>query len=114
MPNASYRRSAQREREIAAAFRASGFVAVRTPGSKGAFDVLAIKRDEPPRLIQVKTSTGDSSPWKGFGSADREKLAEAAKQAGGVALLYHYNGRAGLSVYPESAWPKRSQNGGAS
>lgn len=78
---------------------AQGWIAMCGRCSRGPADVICIKDDEQPRLIQVKGDAG--SPWVNFRPKDRAELVAAAGVAGGVALL---------AWWPKGArgpeWPK--------
>lgn len=59
MPNRSYQRSVKREREMVNFFRAAGYIACRSAGSKSLFDVWAFHpKNKLLRLVQVKTKRG--------------------------------------------------------
>lgn len=107
------RAGAKRELDVAAVLKDEGWTVAykrRQDGEQG-FDLLAIRPDAPPRLVEVK-----SGP-RAFGSfppADRRRLLEAADRAGGVAVLAHWPfngaGRAALRwIFPDE-WPETRRN----
>lgn len=59
MPNNAYLRSVKRERELVNEFRAKGWMACRSAGSKSPYDVWAVNpKTGDVVLIQVKTEKG--------------------------------------------------------
>ena len=104
MPNAHYQRSAQRERDEVNAEREKGHVAYRTPGSKGAADVIVFRAPGDLDFRQIKT--GGTSAWQDFGPASRQRLLEECRVSGATPYLHWYPaGPSSLLVYPESKWP---------
>jgi Holliday junction resolvase len=61
MANSNYRRGYQTEQRIVAEFSENGFYAMRSPSSKGKFDVIGIKEDGV-YLIQAKRTKGKIYP----------------------------------------------------
>jgi Holliday junction resolvase len=112
MPNPGYRRGSQRERDVVDDLRDRGWIAFRTPASKGCCDVVAMRRGETISagsdvlLIEVKTNKG--RPFDNFRPNDRQRLLREAKQAGAEPLLYWWPGdRKGPRVIPASEWPQK-------
>lgn len=102
MANSKYARSAGRERQTVHEHRRQGWFAVRTPGSKSAVDVVALRHGEC-HLIQIKTG---GTPFSGFPPHEREALLEAAARAGGLPLYHHYPLRARKpDIYGAEQWP---------
>ena len=96
--NHRYNRSAARERQVVNESRDKGWVAYRTPQSRGACDVIRM-RDGVIELIQVKTGRAR------FGPNDRDRLRKEAEQAGGRAFLYAWGEkRNGLRISPQEEW----------
>lgn len=52
-----YQRGANFERELVKFFRDNGWIATRTPGSKGSFDVIAVRAG---RIVLVQAKLGDT------------------------------------------------------
>lgn len=76
-------RGRQRELAVLLLLRDAGFVTYRL--AHGCADVLALRHDHQPMLIQVKSTAG--SRYERFGPADRLALIDEAKQAGAAAVL---------------------------
>jgi len=68
-------------------------------------DVVALKEGEKPRLIESKATA--AGPYAGFLPADRERLSQAAKEAGAEAWLYWHPKRKPPEWIAESQWPTR-------
>jgi Holliday junction resolvase len=95
-------RGRQRELAVAALLREAGFVTYRL--AHGHADVLALRHDHDPMLIQVKSTAG--GPYERFGPADRRALADEAKQAGAAAVLAWWPAHARVPQWIDSAdWP---------
>lgn len=103
MPNPAYKRAAQDERDFVYWLRERGWVAYRTPASKGATDVVALKHGSI-QLYQLKSGRTNGSDFRGFGPADRERLLGEAAQAGGVCCLV-LRERGGWRFRPSEEWP---------
>ena len=71
MPNANYRKGVRFERQRQRAWEMKGYTVLRTAGSKGAFDLVAIKHNAPVELIQCKSTKG--------GEAVAQRLVAAFK-----------------------------------
>ena len=81
-----------------AASRFCDLVAARAKTSNGSFVIGSELR-----LIEVKGTT--RSPWVAFGPADRAKLAQAARMAGGSAFLAWWPPHGELQWIGEAEWP---------
>ena len=55
MPNRRYQRGYDFERRCLKALEAAGWVAWRSPGSKGPADLIALKAGQMPRIYQAKS-----------------------------------------------------------
>jgi hypothetical protein len=101
-----YARSADRERQLVRFLRQLGFVAYRTPASKGAADVIAMGHEKI-YLYQIKT--GGSSAFSGFGPADRERLRDEETRAGkncrAALVWWKKNAREPVVIYSQD-WPE--------
>jgi Holliday junction resolvase len=93
----------QRERAVRDYLRDRDWLAFRAPASLGVADVVALKVNHRPRLIEVKSTA--AGPYHGFGPQDRERLSFAAKMAGADAELAWWPSRGRLRFIPESEWP---------
>lgn len=103
MANSRYQRGAALERQWVADRRSDGYVAARTPGSKGSFDALAAR---PGDLILAQMKCGGTSVYSGFGPSSRQQLALEAARAGGRAILVRkLHRQRGYTTYPEDEWP---------
>lgn len=100
----AYSRSAARERQLVNSLRELGYVAYRTPASKGAADVIALSKGQI-GLYQIKT--GGQSAFSGFPPADRKRLLKEAEIAGAkCALIWWPKGASECQwIFPEE-WPK--------
>ena len=95
-------RGRQRELAVAVLLRDAGFIAYRL--AHGHADVLALRHDHQPMLIQVKSTVG--GPYTHFGPADRAALIEEAQQAGAAAVLAWWPPRQKVPKWIDSAdWP---------
>ncbi len=59
----NYARGRRKEWDVVKRLRAQGWRAQRSAGSKGLWDVVAVKSHQPVRLIQVKYSKGMGGGW---------------------------------------------------
>jgi Holliday junction resolvase len=92
-----------RERKVAARLQSENWWVMRSAGSKGAADLVCLKAERQPMMLQVK---GTKTPFAGFGPADRAKLLEVAKQAGARCFVVWWP-RHGEEVWiPPDQWPK--------
>ena len=105
MSAARYRKGANRERQLCERLRDEGWVAVRTAGSHGCADIVALKRGHAGRLIQLKAGGVPNRPYAGFGPNDRQRLLTEAHKAGANAELCHWPDRGKPKFYPSSLWP---------
>jgi Holliday junction resolvase len=98
-------RGTVRERQVRQLLEQDGWVCLRAAGSLGPIDIVALKRGQPPRFVQVKSDV--RTPWKNFGPGDRQMLVQAASQAGAEAWLAYWPPRAPLVWSHSDAWPVR-------
>lgn len=103
MANANARFGTKREHQVRDVLRDDDWLVIRTPGSKGAMDLIAIRDGNRPRLVQVKGTA--AGPFSDFGPAAREKLRGEAKLGGADALLAWWPKRGKLHWFDESEWP---------
>ena len=90
------------EHKVLRLLKEEGHVAFRTPASLGVCDVVAMKRGQQPRMIEVKST---ARPYHTFGPTDRQELREAAEQAGASAELCHWPPRKAPKFIPAKEWP---------
>ena len=101
---AAQSRGARRERQAKRTLEAEGWVVVRTAGSLGAADLVCLRWDQVPRVVQVKTDV--RSPWNNFSPEQRRALTKLAADAGAEAwLLYWPPGKQPKWIAPHT-WPK--------
>lgn len=99
----AYQRSAARERQLVNSLRDLGYVAYRTPASKGAADVIALTQGKI-YLYQIKT--GGKSAFSGFPPADRKRLLKEADTAGAkCALIWWPKGASEPKILFPKEWP---------
>lgn len=97
-----------RERQIKALLEGEGWFVIRAPGSLGFADLVALKRGQTPRMIEVKGTA--AGPFSGFGPSDRSSLSKAAKKAGAAAELAYWPARKSLKWIAEADWPRIATN----
>lgn len=96
-----------RERQVKELLIADGWLAFRSPASLGVCDVIALKAGERPRMVEVKSTTGNPYGSR-FSPAHRRALSEAAKRAGADAFLCWWAPRREPKWIPENEWPEWS------
>jgi Holliday junction resolvase len=96
-------RGSARERQVMAKLRADGWVVYRAAGSHGNADLVALRADMRPMLVQVKAS--QQGAYEHFGPEDRAALIFEAVKAGADAMLCHWPARGELRWIPSSLWP---------
>lgn len=101
MSNASFGHS--RERFLARQLQDEGWHVLRSAGSKGEADLIALKAGRTPRMIEVKATA--RSPFAGFPPQDRAELLAAAAKAGAEAWLVWHPKRGESKWIPPGDWP---------
>ena len=96
-------RGHNRERAVKAHLQDDDWFVVRTAGSFGACDLVALKAGYHTRFIEVKSTAG--GPYEHFGPTERETLRTAAYLAGASAELAWWPPRGTLRFIPSSEWP---------
>lgn len=96
-------RGANRERAVRLVLEADGYWVGRCAGSLGDADLVALKAEERPKLIEVKSTAG--GPYERFGPRQRLELLDAARIAGADALLAWWPPRGVLWWIPSDEWP---------
>jgi len=81
----STRRGPKREHQVRALFERAGWYVMRSAGSHGPVDILALSAGHDPCMVQVKSSV--RSALAGFGPRDRAELREVAQRSGATPLL---------------------------
>jgi Holliday junction resolvase len=80
-------RGTTRERQVRDMLRDDGWVVYRAAGSHGCADLVALRADMEPLLLQIKSDA--RNPFNHFGPEDRAALiAEGAKAGAGVVLVW--------------------------
>lgn len=93
MPNSRYRAGYDLERATRILLTANGYIAIRSSGSKGLADIVALKRGEV-LLVQCKSSGR-------LGPGERASLHAAAEQVGATALAVRWAKNGHQARYPE-------------
>lgn len=94
----------RRERQVKAELESQGWWVCRAAGSLGDADLVALRADRAPHLIEVKANKAGGR-FKNFGPDRREQLLSAAGIAGAQAVLAYWPAHSSLTfVYPEG-WP---------
>ena len=92
-----------RERAIKKLTEDEGWVVLRSPASKGEFDLVMLKAGERSRVVECKATA--AGPYSGFGPADRSALLAIARRAGAEAWLAWWPKRKTLKWIPAEEWP---------
>jgi Holliday junction resolvase len=93
-----------RERRVRDLLESDDWWVSRAAGSLGDADLIALRHDRRPRLIEVKSTAG--GPYERFGPAARARLTFAAELAGADALLAWWPPRGHLPWIPATEWPE--------
>lgn len=94
---------AKRERQVKKLLEDEGWYVVKAGGSLGCADLVALKANHAPRLLQVK---GDErSPWTHMGPEARLQLRVTARAAGADAEVVWWPSRKQPVWIPSSDWP---------
>lgn len=93
----------QRERQVAARLTAESWYVMRAAGSHGEADLIALKAERRPMMLQIKGTAG--GPFSGFPPAERAALLDAAQRAGAVPFLVHWPKRGKERWYGVDEWP---------
>lgn len=96
----SYARGAERERDLVRHMRERGWVASRTAGSHGPWDVIALKRGERAQMLQLKAG---ARRWPT--RDERARLSVDAARAGARAFVVFWQPRQPPEFVPEPEWP---------
>lgn len=97
-------RGISRERQVRRRLELEGWWVGRCAGSLGDADLVALRADMPPQLIEVKATS--AGPYSHFGPKARQELIDAAEIAGGDAVLIWWAPRGEYQVIPSEEWPK--------
>lgn len=103
MANGASRRGIQRERDLVNWLKRNEFFAMRAPASLGCADVIALKAESKPLMIEVKSTT--RSAFAGFPPSDRAELLSVASAAGAEAWLLYWPKRSEPVWVSPSDWP---------
>lgn len=91
-----------RERRVKELMIRYGWVVYKAGGSLGNADLVALRADVYPLLIQVKGTA--AGPFSGFPPHERYLLEKEARKAGAVPLLAHWPPRGSLKWYVGPSW----------
>jgi Holliday junction resolvase len=97
-------RGSSRERKLLIKLVADGWVVYRSAGSHKPADLIALRHDAKPRLIQVKGSRAGA--FHDFPPAERKALIEQAFRAGAEAWLVWWPPRGEMRWIAPDAWPQ--------
>lgn len=92
-----------RERQVRDWLQERDWLVVHTRPGTNFCDLVALK-DGTIRLIEVKST--ERGPYAGFPPADRQRLLDVAKMAGGQAELAWWPPRGKLRFIGSSEWPR--------
>ena len=92
-----------RERQVRKLLEEDGWIVIRAGASLGPADLIAMKRDYLPMMIQVKATK--AGVWTGFPPGDRAALRRVALIAGAQGVLAHWPPRGELTWYNDDEWP---------
>ena len=98
-------RGINRERQVRQILEADGWVVVRSAGSLGPVDLVAIRRNgwqTKIRVFEVKSTIG---PWDHFGPKDRAEILDVARRTGASAYLAYWPKHGKLQFIHSSSWP---------
>jgi Holliday junction resolvase len=98
-------RGTRREHQVRALLEADGWVCLRSAGSLGPIDIVALKRGAPPRFVQVKSDK--TTAYKNFAPAARRRLLELAERAGAEPWLVWWPAGGLIGWIHGDAWPAR-------
>jgi Holliday junction resolvase len=106
-------RGHDRERAVKRLLQQEDWWVARAAGSLGDADLVALRKGNCPRLIEVKSSSKERGPYADFGPDEREHLKWAADLAGGAAWLAWWPPRGQLVWFHSSEWPEPRRRRGA-
>lgn len=96
-------RGHNRERAVKARLELEDYVVVRAAGSLGPVDLVALRADKRPRLIEVKSTAG--GPYERFVPSERAEMLLIAEMAGASAELAWWPPRGQLHWIGSDEWP---------
>lgn len=99
-------RGINRERQVRRVLEGQGWWVGRCAGSLGDADLVALRADRTPILIEVKSSP---YAYAHFGPEDRIQLLAAAEFAGAEAVLAHWPPRGKLVFLSPDEWPDTAE-----
>lgn len=76
---------------------------LRAAGSHGVADLICLKADRRPMMLEIKSNSG--SPFAGFGPAKRRALLDAARKAGAMPFLVNWPKHKQPVWYGVDQWP---------
>jgi Holliday junction resolvase len=96
-------RGHDRERAVKLRLQDDDWFVIRTAGSFGDADLVALKAGTQTWLIEVKSTAG--GPYERFGPTERNRLRLAAELAGATAVLAWWPPHGQLRFIPANEWP---------
>lgn len=98
-------RGSHRERQVRRILEAQDYWVCRAAGSLGDADLVALRADKRPLLVEVKSTAG--GPYERFSPADRAALLFAAELAGADAVLCWWPKNGKPKWLEPAEWPDR-------
>ena len=96
-------RGHDRERRVKRFLEDDGWVVVRAAGSLGPVDLVALRADSRPRLIEVKSTA--QTPYERFGPRERWTMRGIGICAGADVELAWWPAHKPLKWIPSAEWP---------
>lgn len=100
-------RGSARELKVKRLLERHLFIVYKAGGSLGHADLVALRADVIPMLIQVKATA--AGPFAGFGPYDRGQLQRESERAGAVAMLAHWPPNGKLRWYVGPDWEETTE-----
>lgn len=102
-----YQKGAARERKYAKLLADSGWVVLRSAGSHGESDLVALKSG---RICLIQVKSDQAGPFAHFGPASRDALIDDAIKAGGEPWLVHWPSGGELIALSPADWPSAKRS----
>jgi Holliday junction resolvase len=96
-------RGHDRERRVRHLLEGDGWTVVRSAGSLGPVDLVALRRDQHPLLVEVKSTL---EPYQHFRREDRQLMMDIAVRAGASVVLAWWPSRRSLKWIGPREWPR--------
>jgi Holliday junction resolvase len=98
------RRGHDRERRVRDFYERADWVVVRSAGSLGPVDLVAMRAGHRPVFVEVKSTAG--SPFERFGPRERALMLRLAELAGADCVLAYWPPHGHLTLIPAAEWPE--------